>query len=161
MKRVLGVFLLATVPLALACPLKTNTAKDFVAATVTPAGAPTATHTATSTVTSTATPREKEEKDPAPLYLLRDTGKRCIAAPCPSWAAVDVDTRVEREITGIDLAGLSLDAKSAESARRRILAGQVWVHGEIKTVPKQGPAGDGTVLVVTEIVDTDAAPAPR
>ena len=89
-------------------------------------------------------------------YLLRDTGKRCIAAPCPSWAAVDVKSRAEREITGVDLSRLSLDAKGESAARERVLSGQVWVRGEIRTVPKQGPAGDGTVLVVSALVEADA-----
>ena len=89
-------------------------------------------------------------------YLLRDTGKRCIVAPCPSWAAVDVKTRAEREITGVDLSALQLDAKGESAARERVLSGQVWARGEIRTVPKQGPAGDGTVLFVGALVEADA-----
>jgi hypothetical protein len=108
---------------------------------------------------ATEAPKEAREEK-GPLYLLRDTGKRCFAAPCPSWAAVDVETRIEKEITGVDLGALGLDARKHEDARARVLAGQVWVRGQIKTVPKAGPAGDGTVLFVSAIVEQDAAPAP-
>lgn len=108
---------------------------------------------------ATEAPKEAREEK-GPLYLLRDTGKRCITHPCPSWAAVDVETRVEREITGIDLSALGLDAKKGEEARARVLTGQVWVRGEIKTVPKAGPAGDGTVLAVSELVEIGTAPVP-
>lgn len=153
MKAIPRFLLCALVPFALACPTRTNTAHDVVLPgnkVVGDAGTPAA----------TPTNSPKREKNPAPLYLLRDSGKRCITSPCPSWAAVNVESRVEKEITGIDIAALGLDAKAAESARQRILAGQLWVHGEIKTVAKQGPAGDGTVLVISEIVETGEAPKP-
>lgn len=147
-------FVSVLVPFSLACPLKTNTASDVVAPggnDVDAGGTPAASETAT----------PKEKKNSEPLFLLRDSGKRCITSPCPSWAAVNVESREEREITGIDLSGLSLDAKAAESARQRVLAGQAWVHGEVKTVPKQGPAGDGTVLFVSGIVENEKAPKPQ
>lgn len=153
MKKTLGFALLVLIPFALACPLKTNTATDVVAPgdkKIDAGGTPAA--------SGTETPKKDENKEP--LYLLRDSGKRCITSPCPSWAAVNVESRVEKEITGIDLSAMKLDAKAAESARQRVLAGQVWVHGKIETVPKQGPAGDGTVLVITGIVDRDEAPKP-
>lgn len=146
--------LLLAISLALAaCRPTTNTATEISVrgqkeAIASPIASPTA-----------APAEEREEK--GPLYLLRDTGKRCITSPCPSWAAVDVETRVEREITGIDLTALGLDGKKAEDARARVLSGQVWVRGEIKTVAKQGPAGDGTVLFVAALVDQHTAPAPQ
>ena len=108
---------------------------------------------------ATESPKEAREEK-GPLYLLRDTGKRCVTHPCPSWAAVDVETRVETEITGVDLSALGLDAKKAEDVRSRVLTGQVWVRGEIKKVPNAGPAGHGTVLAITALVDPHSAPAP-
>lgn len=152
--------LLALAPLVAACPVKTNTATDIVldpddvkAELQVPDPAASPELNASPEPTASPEPAASPEEDERPLYLLRDTGKRCFAAPCPSWAAVDVESRVEREITGIDLSGLALDGKAKEAARRRVLAGQVWVRGEIKTVPKQGPAGDGTVLAVDALVE--------
>lgn len=163
MNRLVFCFLLVA-PLLAACPTKTNTATDFVlkpgenkAGRQTPA--PEGTPEASESPSPAPVETPKIEAKKGPLYLLRDTGKRCFAAPCPSWAAVDVETRTEREITGIDLSALALDAKAQELARQRVLTGLVWVRGEIKTVPKQGPAGDGTVLAVTAIVENDEAPA--
>lgn len=145
--------LLVTIALALAaCRPTTNTATD-----VSLRGHEK--EVASPIASATEAPEEARDEK-GPLYLLRDTGKRCITHPCPSWAAVDVETRAEREITGIDLSALGLDAKKAEDVRARVLAGLVWVHGEIKTVPKAGPAGDGTVLAVRAIVDPRSAPAP-
>jgi hypothetical protein len=163
MNRTALCFLLAASLLA-AC-VKTNTATDIVLKpgeknaemqTPDPAGSPEPAATPAATAKADAKPDEKK----VPVYLLRDTGKRCFAAPCPSWAAVNVDTRTEREITGIDLSALALDPKAQEAVRQRVLTGLVWVRGEIKTVPKQGPAGDGTVLAVSAIVENDEAPAP-
>jgi hypothetical protein len=72
--------------------------------------------------------------------------------------AVDVETRVETEITGVDLSPLSLGAKQ-EDARARVLTGQVWVRGEIRKVPDAGPAGAGTVLTASELVQIGSAPS--
>lgn len=106
-------------------------------------------------------------KDGAPagtVWLLRDNGKRCFAAPCPSWTATDVGTRAEREITGVDVGALKVEGKEAQAQRERILSGQVWARGEIKTIEKAGPAGDGHVLFVTEVLDAkdpvDGGPKP-
>ncbi len=97
----------------------------------------------------------EEKKDVGAVYLLRDNGKRCIVAPCPSWTATVVRTREEVEITGVDVSALDLAGKNEEGARERILAGQVWVRGDLKKVPKAGPGGDGTVLQVTELLEAD------
>lgn len=157
MNRSVLCFLLAA-PLLAACPTKTNTATDIV---LEPGEKkverPEPSISPELAATPAATPVETPAAKKGPLYLLRDTGKRCFAAPCPSWAAVDVETRAEREITGVDLSALALEPKKQEQVRQRVLAGLVWVRGEIKIVPKQGPAGDGTVLAVTAL---EESPAP-
>ena len=53
-------------------------------------------------------------------------------------------------VTDIDLSGLGLSPKDAAAAKEKLYKGGK-VEGTIKTVPKAGPAGDGTVLVVTHI----------
>lgn len=88
-----------------------------------------------------------------PVWLLRDNGKRCFAAPCPSWTATDVKTRAEQEVTGVDVGGLKLAGKDEQAARERILSGQAWARGDIKKVEKAGPGGDGHVLFVSEMLD--------
>lgn len=89
------------------------------------------------------------------VWLLRDNGKRCFAAPCPSWTATDVSTRAEREVTGVDVTALKIEGEEAQTQREKVLSGQVWARGEIKTIEKAGPAGDGHVLFVTELLDAN------
>ena len=142
------------------CPSRVNTANDIVvgkapASPEDPAALETIVPGASPSPTEPAMDAEAE----GPIYLLRDTGKRCFAAPCPSWAAVDVETRKETAITGVDVSRLGLDPKAADDARRRILGGQIWVRGDIEVVPKQGPAGDGTVLFVRALVEAHEVPA--
>lgn len=118
-----------------------------------PAGAPvTAAASPSPTPTPEEAPRAQAHGD---VYLIRDTGKRCITSPCPSWAAVNVQTRQEREITGVDLAGVAKEGKAAAELRATLLNGRRWARGEIRTVPKAGPAGDGTVLFVTEVLNAE------
>lgn len=84
-------------------------------------------------------------------WLVRDSGKRCVVAPCPSWVAKNVATGVETEITGVDLSGMKLEESEIVSTRERVLAGKVEATGSIERVEKAGPAGDGTVLFVVEL----------
>ena len=83
-------------------------------------------------------------------WSVRDNGKRCIVAPCPTWTATSGAKEVE--ITGIDLTGAKLAESEIEAARQSILSGKAKAKGSIETVPKAGPAGDGTVLFVVEVV---------
>ena len=142
--------LVALVSTAAACNwLKPNTANDVVLpgqkAEVSPSAAEAA-HT------------PDEPKGEGPTWLLRDSGKRCVTHPCPSWVATDVKTREEKEITGVDLGETGLSGDALAAAKVRVLAGQVWVRGEIRTVEKQGPAGDGTVLFVNALLEAHEAP---
>ncbi len=134
-----------------ACTPRTNTATDVIP----PGGKtpdPVKESPTPAVVVALGSPTPSPEPGAkGPIFLVRDSGKRCIAAPCPSWVAVNVESREEREITGVDLSSLELDAKDADAARRKLLAGQAWAGGEIKKVPKAGPAGDGTVLFVSSI----------
>lgn len=141
----------AFVVLASACNwLKPNTATDVVVP-----GAKAGPEVSPSAV-GIATPEEPQGK--GPTWLLRDSGKRCVTHPCPSWVAVDVASREEKEITGVDLGETGLGGDELAKAKERVLAGQVWVRGEIRTVEKQGPAGDGTVLFVNALVEAHEAP---
>ena len=46
---------------------------------------------------------EKASQSSAEIWTVKDNGKRCIAAPCPSWTASNGTKDVE--FTGIDLTG--------------------------------------------------------
>jgi len=94
---------------------------------------------------------EKASEHRATVWSVRDNGKRCIVAPCPSWTATNAATGESREITGVDLSALDLEGDEVQKTRERILAGKAKARGEIKTVPAAGPAGDGTVLFVIAV----------
>lgn len=95
-----------------------------------------------------------------PLWLLRDNGKRCIVAPCPSWSATNVDTRETVEISKIDFAAMKLSSDAEAQARANVQAGQQWARGTIALVPKMGPGGDGQVLNVSAVLDATGKPTP-
>jgi hypothetical protein len=88
-----------------------------------------------------------------PIWILKDNGKRCIVAPCPSWSAVNVDSRETVEVAGVDLSALKLAPADESTARQKVLAGQSWAQGTMIVVKKMGPGGDGTVLKVTALLD--------
>lgn len=90
--------------------------------------------------------------DGRPLYLVRDTGMRCATHPCLAWVAINVRTGTQTEISGIDVEQLHLDAEAENRTRQQLLAGELHARGMIRTVPNAGPAGDGVVLFVTEVL---------
>ncbi|WP_257460383.1 DUF6748 domain-containing protein [Archangium lipolyticum] len=97
------------------------------------------------------------DKAGAPVvYIVKDSGVRCMAAPCPSFIATRPDRPNEDglQVTDVDLAPLGL----AEERRANILEAThsptgLKVEATVVTVPKAGPAGDATVLRVTRVVE--------
>lgn len=95
---------------------------------------------------------EKASMENAETWTVRDNGKRCVVAPCPSWTAKNVTSGDEIEITGIDLTGAGLAESDIGPTREKLLSGKANAVGSIKTVPAAGPAGDGRVLFVVKIL---------
>jgi hypothetical protein len=95
----------------------------------------------------------KTENSAEPIWLVHDNGKRCIVAPCPSWTAVNVDTRASVDVATIDLKALKLAPKDEAENRQKVQAGQTWARGTIMMQEKAGPGGDAQVLVVTALID--------
>ncbi len=88
--------------------------------------------------------------EPIVTWTIADNGKRCIAAPCPSWTATS-SGGVVRELTGIDIDVLELPAGEQDATRQLILSGKAKVAGYFQTIEKAGPAGDATVFFVTSV----------
>lgn len=107
-----------------------------------------------------AKPAAAESASKEPLWLLRDNGKRCLVAPCPSWSATNVDTRETVEISKIDFSAMKLAPEAEAQARAKVQAGQQWARGTIVLVPKMGPGGDGQVLNVSAVLDATGKPTP-
>jgi hypothetical protein len=75
-------------------------------------------------------------------YRLRDTGIRCIAAPCFSFEATPVDGGAPVMLSGVDLSGV--DASPGE-----VLSGKRIVRGTVTTVPTG--KREGRVLKVSGV----------
>jgi hypothetical protein len=90
------------------------------------------------------------------VYVVKDSGVRCIAPPCPAYIATRPDRPNEDglQVTDIDLAALNL----AEERRANLLEAThsptgLKVEATVVKVPKAGPAGDATVLRVTKLAE--------
>lgn len=90
------------------------------------------------------------------VYFVRDSGVRCMAAPCPSFIATRADKPDEDgiKITDVDMAALGLSPEK----RVAIMEGThfnpgIKVEATVDTVPNAGPAGAATVLRVTRVVE--------
>ncbi|QRK10660.1 hypothetical protein JQX13_11620 [Archangium violaceum] len=91
------------------------------------------------------------------VYLVKDSGVRCITAPCPSYIATPVDQPGAEgiQITDVDLSALGLPedrrATLLESVQGR--GAGLKVEATVDTVPKAGPGGAATVLRVKKVVE--------
>ncbi|AGC41598.1 putative lipoprotein [Myxococcus stipitatus DSM 14675] len=88
------------------------------------------------------------------VYIVKDSGIRCIAPPCPSYNAFLAD---KPDMDAIPIHELDLSAVSGgseqqlESLMQRTVAGGLKIQGVLETRPKAGPAGDATVLRATKV----------
>ena len=95
------------------------------------------------------------ERGPA-VFFVRDSGVRCMAAPCPSFIATRAD---KPDPEGLQVTDVDLSALNVSEEKRVALLEAVHMHPGIKveatvdTVPNAGPAGAATVLRVTRVVE--------
>ncbi|QRN96965.1 hypothetical protein JRI60_49735 [Archangium violaceum] len=90
------------------------------------------------------------------VYIVKDSGVRCMAAPCPTFIATRADRPNEDglQITDVDLAALGFNAeRSASLMEATHTPTGLKVEATVVTVPKAGPAGDATVLRVTRVIE--------
>ncbi len=91
------------------------------------------------------------------VYVLRDNGMRCIAAPCfstdvtPVAAAGAADVQPET-VSGVDLSALNVSPATRDSLMARIAtADGLTAAGRIEAESSAGPAGRGRVFRVTRV----------
>jgi len=88
------------------------------------------------------------------VYIVRDSGVRCFAPPCPTYNAVLAD---KPDMDAIPIHELDLEAvtKGSDAAlaslMERTRSTGLKVRGTLETRPKAGPAGDATVLRATQV----------
>jgi hypothetical protein len=97
---------------------------------------------------------------PAPrgpaVYFVRDSGVRCMAAPCPSFIATRADKPDDEgmKVTDVDMSALGL----SDEKRNGLMEGThfnpgIKVEATVETVPNAGPAGAATILRVSKVVE--------
>lgn len=89
------------------------------------------------------------------VWLVRNSGVRCVAAPCPTYLARKADAPEDADalqVHELDLSALGLSeerqAELLEETTRRELRVEAWVS----VTPDAGPAGAATVLHVTQLL---------
>ncbi len=95
------------------------------------------------------------ERGPA-VFFIKDSGVRCMAAPCPFFIA----TRPDRpgvdglQVHEVDLSALNLSDEKRNGIMEATHADPgLKVEATVDTVPNAGPAGAATVLRVTRLVE--------
>ena len=104
----------------------------------------------------TAAPAPAADAKPV-VYYVKDSGVRCMAAPCPSYIATRAD-KPDAEgipITDLDLGALGVgeeqSAKLLDSTHNGTRG--LKVEATVIKVPNAGPAGDGTRLSVNRVLE--------
>ncbi len=89
------------------------------------------------------------------VYIVKDSGVRCLTAPCPVYLALREDQPDDAglKITDLDLNALQLDeAQRATLLKSTLRTGPgLKVEATVSTVPDAGPAGDATVLRISRV----------
>ncbi|PTL84812.1 DUF6748 domain-containing protein [Vitiosangium sp. GDMCC 1.1324] len=121
-----------------------------------PANKPLPSSAANTEAPSGGTAAPSADRGPAVFYV-RDSGVRCMAAPCPSYIATRVDRPGEDglKVTDVDLSALNLsDEKRNSIIEGTHMGSGIKVEATVETVPNAGPAGAATVLRVQKVVDS-------
>jgi hypothetical protein len=89
------------------------------------------------------------------VYEVQLSGVRCIAAPCPTHLArpVNQPDADAVQVHELDLSALNMPEERQQALLQRMNEGSVKVVARVGFRQKAGPAGDATVLKVTQLVD--------
>jgi hypothetical protein len=95
------------------------------------------------------------------IYRVRDNGIRCIAAPCFSYDAQDVNLSETTAISNVDLSRVQATPEQRAAATEALFGESLLVAGTIQPQPGAGPAGDGRVLIASQFYLPVSAPPSR
>jgi hypothetical protein len=95
---------------------------------------------------------QRDAKPTQPVYILRDNGVRCFAAPCFSWDLIDVSSGEARQVSGVDLSKLALSPDEEQRVRALLAAGGLYVSGYTTTHRIPSTNAEGVTFTVVEIV---------
>ncbi len=118
--------------------------------------APKPADTGSSTSAASAAPAQAPESGlpKEGVYLLRSTGLRCVAAPCPYYEAKDVAAPADAaptQVHALELSALELSDKARTKLEEQLTKGGVRAFGRFELQEKAGPAGDAVVFWVKEL----------
>ncbi|MFY0582834.1 hypothetical protein ACN28S_58810 [Cystobacter fuscus] len=98
----------------------------------------------------------QEPAQEAIVYIVKDSGVRCITAPCPVYLALRADRPEEAglKVTDLDLSALSLgdEQRSALLKSTHKTGPGLKVEATVRTVPHAGPGGTATILRVSRVL---------
>ncbi|OJH41552.1 hypothetical protein [Cystobacter ferrugineus] len=90
------------------------------------------------------------------VYIVKDSGVRCITAPCPVYLALRADHPEEPglKVTDLDLSALGLgDEQRSTLLKSTHKTGPgLKVEATVRTVPHAGPGGTATILHVSRVL---------
>ncbi|AEI63417.1 DUF6748 domain-containing protein [Corallococcus macrosporus] len=120
-----------------------------------PQAAPQDSENGTPTMTPPPTNDSESKPGESAVYIVKDSGVRCFAPPCPTYNAFPVD-KPDAEPIPVHELELSAVTKGSdeqtEALIRKTLDGQgLRVQGTLETRPNAGPAGAATVLRASKV----------
>jgi hypothetical protein len=90
------------------------------------------------------------------VYIVKDSGVRCLTAPCPVYTALRADPPEQEglPVTDLDLSALGLaDEQRATLLRTTQKKGPgLKVEATVSTVPNAGPGGTATILHIRRVL---------
>ncbi|MFP2964064.1 DUF6748 domain-containing protein [Myxococcus sp. 1LA] len=102
------------------------------------------------------TPNDSQPKPgESAVYIVKDSGVRCFAPPCPSYNAFPVDKPDAEPIPvhELELSAVTQgsDEKMGELIRKTVDGTGLRVQATLETRPNAGPAGAATVLRASKV----------
>ncbi|WIG94322.1 DUF6748 domain-containing protein [Myxococcus sp. SDU36] len=89
------------------------------------------------------------------VYIVKDSGVRCFAPPCPTYNAFPVDTPDAEPIPvhELELSAVTKgsDAQTEALIRKTLDGTGLKLQGTLETRPNAGPAGAATVLRASKV----------
>lgn len=84
------------------------------------------------------------------VFRVRDTGIRCVTAPCFSLVATALESTRRLELSGIDLKAFVAKPLVAAAVEAQLRKAEALVAGRVVTIHRTGQPRDGVELVVTQ-----------
>jgi hypothetical protein len=85
------------------------------------------------------------------FFRLTDNGIRCATTPCFWIHGARLNSPVDREISSLDLGAAGITAERSRTLLSTVGARGFLAAGTLKSVAREGPAGDGVRLIASQV----------